>query len=29
MRDVLIDEALGLDVAKRKKELCDAFTALR
>ena len=29
MRDVLVEEALGLDVTARKKQLCDTFAALR
>ena len=29
MSEVLVDEALGLDVTERKRELCDAFKALR
>jgi hypothetical protein len=29
MRDLLIEEALGVDVTERKRELCTAFSALR
>jgi hypothetical protein len=29
MQALLVEEALGLDVTERKRELCDAFNALR